>query len=563
MNKKHQVFIQLFVIVLATIIAYLPSLKNDFTNWDDPTLVVDNAHIRSLSADNLRSFFSTSYGGFGGYTPLVFISYALDYRLFGLDSRAFHATNLLLHVLNSLLIYALLYLLSGQLSVSFVVAVLFGLHPLHVEAVAWTQGRKDLLFSLFYVAALCCYTLFVQKKQKRSYYILAFVLFVLSLFSKVTAISFPLVIFLVEFYRSKRIDKSSVVRSIPFVIVSAVVLSLAFITNTSAPSPPAENASYLQNLGLFFYAFVFYAAKVFWPVGLIARYSMNIGQYPWQILINLAIFAVMAVFIYLAHRRKPETVVFGIAFSILTLAPTLPFHFSGQPYADRYMYLPVAGLLFIAAAMLVSLLSGIPETSPKRRWGAWLPLLLIVVLFGLQTFKLSGVWHDSFSLWTHVLEKDPKNATAYLKRSEAFDAAGRTDKALDDLARAAQFSPRDPNVYNNRGVIYFRQAQYEKAMSDYDRALSLNPFYVMGYINRGILWGRLGEFEKAVKDFSMVLAMDNRSYLAYYYRGLALKELNKVDLAIKDLETAYRLNPTGQVLGQIELLKRPKTPLPK
>jgi len=152
MRKKYQVIIHLFIIVLITIVAYFPSLKNDFTNWDDPDLILANVQIRSLSVDNLKNFFSTSYGGFGGYTPLVFISYALDYHFFNLDPRAFHATNLLLHILNSLLIYAFIYLVSRRISISLFVAALFSLHPLHVEVGAWTQGRKDLLFSLFYIA---------------------------------------------------------------------------------------------------------------------------------------------------------------------------------------------------------------------------------------------------------------------------------------------------------------------------------------------------------------------------------------------------------------------------
>lgn len=411
---------------------------------------------------------------------------------------------------------------------------------------------------------MTCYILFAQKGQKRIYYITAFFLFVLSLFSKVTAISFPLVLLLLEYHLSNKIDKSSLVRSIPFVIMSVVVLSLAFITNESGPPPaPTENVPYLQNLGLFFYAFVFYVAKVFMPFGLLARYSVDIGQYLWQMILNLAVFTVVAALIYLAYRRKPSALTFGIVFSILTLAPTLPFHFSGQPYADRYMYLPLTGLLFIPAMMLAPLLSETPETNLKKRFSLWLPLLLIAVLLGAQTWRLSGVWHDSLSLWTYVIGKDPKNATACLNRGEAFGATGQTDKALADLAQAARFNPRDPNIYNNLGTIYFGQAQYEKAMGEYDRALSLNPFYCLGYINRGVLWGRLGQFEKAVKDFSTTLALDNRAYLAYYYRGLAFKKLNEIGLAIKDLEAAYRLSPTEQVRGQIELLKQMKTQLPQ
>ncbi|MEN6311474.1 MAG: tetratricopeptide repeat protein [Acidobacteriota bacterium] len=560
MKNKCLVAAQLAVLALLTIIAFYPSLKNEFTNWDDPELVLANTRIRSLSAAGVRDLFTTSYAGFGGYTPLVFLSYAVDYHFSGLDPRAFHAVNLFLHVLNVLLVYAVLFLLCRRTSLSLAGAALFSLHPLHAEAVAWTQGRKDVLFSFFYLAALAAYLLFLRKKRKRVFYAAALLLFVLSLFSKVTAISFPLVLLLLEYQASRKIDRSSLARALPFVIMSAAVLVLAFITNKSGPPPaPMEAVPYLKNLGLFFYAFVFYIAKAFLPLGLLGRYSVDIGRYPWQVALALAVFAAAIALFVLAYKRKPEAVTFGIAFFVLTLAPTLPFHFSGQPYADRYMYLPLLGILFIPILMFALPPGETREEKPRPRWTWQVPVLVIAVLLGAQTRGLCAVWHDSLTLWAHVIRKDPGNATAFLKRGEALDAAGRTDEALADFAEAARLSPRDPSIFNNRGVIYFRRTEYEKAMADFDRAVALNPFYVMGYINRGILRGRVGQFEQAVKDFSLALILDKTSYLARYYRGLAFKELKKYDAAIDDLETAFRLKPSDQVRAEIEALKKMKS----
>jgi len=561
MNKKYRALIPLAVVVLITVAAYSPSLRNDFTNWDDAELVVANTRIRNLSSANVGEIFSASYGGFGGYTPLVFLSYAVDYHFFGLDPRAFHAVNLLLHVLNCLLAYAILYLLCRRASVSLAGAVLFSLHPLHVEAVAWAQGRKDLLFSLFYLAALACYLLYLQRGRRRGYYLAALLLFVLSLLSKVTAISFPLILLLLEYHASKKIDRSSLVRATPFAAAAVAVLTLAFLTNAAgAPTSPAESASYLSHLGLFFYAFVFYAAKAVLPVGLLARYSVDIGRQPQQLVLNLALFAVVTGLIYWAYKRRAPAATFGLAFAVLTLAPTLLFHFAGQPYADRYMYLPLLGLIFIPALMFASPLDRRGPAKPGKPWAWRVGLALVAALLGAQTWGLCGVWRDSLTLWTHVVEKDPENATAFLKRGEALDTAGRTAEALADFDRAAGLDPRDYKLFNNRGVVYFREKRYDKAMADFDRVVYLNPFFGMGYINRGILWGRLGRFDRAVKDFSTVLVLDKKSYSAYYYRGLAFKELKKFDAAAQDLETAYRLKPSAQVRAEIEALRNSINP---
>src|SRR4030042_6113653 len=166
MTKKTQIILQLCLIVLVTGIAFSPSLKNGFTNWDDPELLLENDAVKSLSSGNIRSLFSGSYAGFGGYTPLVFVSYALEVHFFQLNPKIFHIDNLILHVLNTVLIYFLILLISRNIRLSFITSLLFGVPPLHVEAVAWIQGRKDLLFSFFFLGASICYLLFLQKRDK-------------------------------------------------------------------------------------------------------------------------------------------------------------------------------------------------------------------------------------------------------------------------------------------------------------------------------------------------------------------------------------------------------------
>jgi len=564
MTKKTQIILQLCLIILVTGIAFYPSLKNGFTNWDDPELLLENDSVKSLSAGNVRSFFSGSYAGFGGYTPLVFMSYALEYHFFQLDPRIFHIDNLLLHVLNTVLIYFLIFLIIRNIRVSFITSLLFGIHPLHVESVAWIQGRKDLLFSLFFLGALISYLLFLQKRDKKNiYYILSLMLFTCSLFSKVTAVAFPFVILLLESYPGQKIDRSALRRSVPFFALAAVFLFLAFITLRPGSSgiPSAKgHLTYFQNLSLFFYAFVFYISKILLPVRLMARYSSDIGQYPLDLVLNIAVFAIACALIYSVYRRKKEFVTFGTAFFVLTLMPTLPFHFAGQPYADRYTYLPLAGILLIISAFFLEIL---PKKWPTRRilsYGAGAFLGLAVLLLGSKTWALSRVWHDSISLWTHVLKIDPQNAIAYLDRSQAYIEAGEMDKALADLNTGEKLEPENLKFGNNRGIIHFKRGEYEKALNEFNRTLALNPRFQLGYLNRAILWGRMREFEKSIHDLTAAIEINKYFYLAYYYRGIAYKELNLVDRALADFKAAYKISPTETARREIESLSSQKNP---
>jgi len=335
------------------------------------------------------------------------------------------------------------------------------------------------------------------------------------------------VILLLESYSGRKLDRSALRRSVPFFALAVVFLFLAFITlktGSSGIPTPKGHLTYVQNFSLFFYAFVFYISKILLPVRLMARYSSDIFHYPLGLVLNIAVFAVGGALIYFIYRRKKEFATFGTAFFVLTLMPTLPFHFAGQPYADRYTYLPIAGVLFILSAFFIEIL---PNKWPTRRilnCSAVAFLGLAVLLLGAKTRALSRVWHDSISLWTHVLNIDPQNAIAYFNRSHGYTDAGELDKALSDLDASQKLEPAFPNIYNDRGFIYFKRGEYDKALNEFNRSLALSPRFQLGYLNRAILWGRMREFEKTVQDLTTAIGINKHFYLAYYLRGIAYKD---------------------------------------
>lgn len=545
-------------LIFITVLANLPALKNGFTNWDDPRLVLKNPDIRSLSASNLGKIFSTSYIGLGGYTPLVVLSYAVEYRLHRLDPRIFHTTNLVLHVLNTLLVFWLFQLLGAGIGASFIVAAIFGIHPIHVEAVAWIQGRKDLLFSFFYIGALISYVQFLRKPGGRRFYFIALGLSGLALFSKIAAVSLAPVLLLLEWRVSKRIDRKALTRSAPFWGMALIFIFLGFLTHSPATSQAtAPHLSITRGLGLLFYSFAFYASKTLLPFGLHASYSVELSQNQAGLMLSLAGLAIVMTLLYLAYRRDRGAVVFGLLFFFFTLLPTLPSHLVGQPYADRYMYLPLVGILFALSTLFPTSLT--QTRQPQRGMAiSWVVLILVGILLGAQSWRLNGVWHDSVSLWTHVLRIDPKNVMAYLNRAEARVSDKSYGEAMSDYDQAQGLTPENPNIPMSRGAVYFLREEYAKALIEYDKSIALDPHFFEGFMSRGVLRARLKQFDKALEDFTAAVNLKATAYSGHYYRGLAFKELAMYDSALQELEIAYRISPTEQCRAQIAAVSAEK-----
>lgn len=399
------------------------------------------------------------------------------------------------------------------------------------------------MFSLFFLAGLIAYVGYIKKGRRAILYAAALVLFGLALFSKVTAISFPLVLLLLERHFEGRIDRPAVLRTAPFWLLSVMFFVLAFVLHDAMFTGSLRRVpSYVQSLSAFFYAFPFYAGKILAPLRLHPGYSNSIGHDPWQAVLGFLALATLASLAYLAYRRKPDLVTFGVGFAILTLLPTLPFHFFGQPYEDRYMYLPLAGILLALAGLIPAAAMRI---RPFGRAAAvlWPALVLVGGGLGAISSRQGLVWHDSISLWSYAAKEDPRNAVGLVKRGEALEEVGRLAEALDSYRQAELYAPESPRVPQHIGAVLFKQGELQKALDEYNRSLALDPLFYDGYLSRGVLWGRLGEYEKAVLDFTAALKL-NRTSKGFYYRAMAFLETRKTDAALEDLRSAYRIDPS-------------------
>ncbi|MGB1243575.1 MAG: hypothetical protein ACPG49_13690, partial [Chitinophagales bacterium] len=275
MSNSQNIKYILAVIVLGTFLVLSPALKNDFTNWDDNFYVLNNPIISSLSLDNIRAMFTQPIAG--NYHPLTILSLAFNHSFSGTNSTfAYILTNLILHLLNVCLTFYFVYLLSDKkVVVAAIVALFFGIHPMHVESVVWISARKDVLYAFFFLLALLSYWYYLSAKgtgEKRKWYALLLLSFLCALLSKPTTIVFPLVMALLYFYKTGWWNKRFVVSVLPFLIVSIGFAVLTYLTQKNSGAVEWEHPLW-QSPFFASYAFVFYIVKFVFPINLSAFYS--------------------------------------------------------------------------------------------------------------------------------------------------------------------------------------------------------------------------------------------------------------------------------------------------
>lgn len=541
LSTRSQLVIAILVLLGITLFVFLPSINNGFTNWDDPAYITENPDVQSLSWHNIRTYFLKSYMGMGGYTPMVLISYALEYHFFGPKPRVFHRHNLVLHLLNCLLVFFLIYLLCRDPLVCLVTTLFFAIHPVQVEAVAWIQGRKDLLFSFFYLTSLILYIVGLQKGNKKRFYYFSLLFFLLSLLSKILAMSLPLVLLAIDYYKGRGFNKTAVINKIPYLALAvAFVIFSIFSVSTADYSSFTFSTNILHNLFLFFYAIIFYVNKALAPLSLSARYSTAIPAVFPTLAFHLILFSAAAFVFYRIKKSLNRESVFSLLFFCLTLLPTAAFYLIGKPYADRYLYIPLIGIFFLAALWVVKWATA---SGPSLRVPILFTLVVVVVGCAILSRSRINVWRNSQTLWSDVIRHDPQSGTAYLNRGEAYLAEDKIEAAYKDMKKALIMNPRNANVYNNLGIIHFKTQRYQEALACYNRSIQLDPHSFRSYWNRGNLWGKMGRYQLAIADFSKALSMNATSTILLYYRGVTYKRVGQMDQAIADFNRILNINP--------------------
>jgi len=509
----------LIFILILTFLLYTRALRNDFLiGWDDGEYLSEKV-ISESGPINMPEIFSNF--NLGMYQPLAILSFAINHRTSGPTASAFILTNILLHLLNTYLTFRLTerwmrkspgdrpWIPAG------IVALLFAIHPMHVEAVVWISTRSSALYSAFFLGGLIAWDKYLENGKKTGQYLAVLALATLSMLSKSMAATFPLVMILIDFIRKRKFSRAVILEKLPFLALSVVFGIVAIKASASFGHITILEQEYsiAGRLALIVYGISFYIRKLFSPTGLSAIYAfpeMEGGHLPSYVYTS-AFWVVAAILVIVLPKRYRREFLFGGFFFLLTISMVLPLFWSRIfIVADRYTYIPYIGLFMIVARLLTDLWdirSSIDRSTQKLMI---LTTLLVFLMLGITSFNRIGVWKDTPTLLADVVEK---------KRSEADMAHG----------------------YFYLAGYYDAAGEAGEAMKYYDLALSRNPKYLLAYNNRGILKGRAGENAAAIKDFEAAIRIKPDYAEAYYNRGIAVYQAGDPHGACSDFEKARSL----------------------
>jgi protein O-mannosyl-transferase len=503
--------------LIPTLLFYLPALSCDFLNWDDPDLIVDNAHLSYLNGDFLHWAFTTFKGGY--WMPMVWLSLALDYRIGGPGSYVFHLDNLLIHGLNTLLVFWLsiqIFLVwdntkgtpqagekqGWQAPSACLAALLFGLHPLHVESVAWAIERKDVLYGAFFLSSLCAYLAYAASSRwKPLKYALSLLLFAASLASKPMAMTLPVVLVLLDLWplqRWAREKGKALFEKIPFFLGSLAVglVTLKTLAQANTLTNVAKLPPDLRVLNAF-HSIFFYLVKMVLPWNLAAYYPL---PYPAQAYSVGYLGSAAGVLLILAfgwhYRRSKPYLTWALVYYLITLAPVLGLVQPGsQGAADRFTYLPLLGFFLVFSAWLGSRFW-------RGKWPEILAMAALALALGLLTVRQLGFWRNSVVLWENARRVDAyETELVYSNLGNAYYAAHRLPDALENFDKAIALGPPESNPHEGKAIVLYDMGRVQDALEEFQTAISLNPGKLAIHQQLWIAYSRMGrQYEKALAE---------------------------------------------------------------
>lgn len=545
------------LLVVAVALAFSPAFGAEFVNWDDDAVLYENPHVHGLSAENLAWAWTFHIGH---WHPLTWMSYMVEYELFGLEPGPYHVTNVALHALGAVLVW----ILAGRLArrcgwcrgseepFAAFAALLFALHPLRVESVAWVTERRDVLSGVFLIGTLIAWLAAVRPPDRRvgpaerqavrhgGAYALAVVLFALSLLSKGWGLTLPAVLLVLDVWPLGRLRELGwgrlLVEKIPFALLAAAGGTLAYLAQRETGATAVVELAAPQKLAQVCYGLAFYVVTSLAPLRLNPIHLLDPDLDPTAPVYLAAIVGVAAAALVLAllRRRAPGVGVAFLVYAIL-VSPVLGLTQSGiQEVADRYSYLSTIPLAMLAAAGIVRVC--------RSRATLLLPGL-VVLLLAAGTWRQAHVWRDRMALWNHILELEPDHWFALNSRGSVYSARGEWVHARVDLDAALRVHPTGTYAelaYDNRGRLRTLEGDLDGALRDFDRALALEPDLVSARNNRGVARGMAGDLEGAIADWTAALEIEPRNPEARRNRGVARVELGRGAEAVVDLEPLAR-----------------------
>lgn len=609
-SNRFYFLLSALVVAIITLLVFLPSFSLQFVNWDDPYNLTENPTLKTFATQwnwqSVKTIFTSDI--IGNYNPLPIFTFAVEKYFFAndplLNPFIFHFDNVLLHVGCTLLVFLIFTQLGMNRVAAIIGALLFGIHPMRVESVAWITERKDVLYGLFFLASTVTYILFLQKEDaKKKWYLLTILLSVFAYFSKVQAVTLPLTMVAIDFYlKRKWLDpKVLILEKLPWWILSLTfgLINIYFLKqeNSLNSSDTVVHHTFIDKLAIGAYSYVIYLIKWIYP------YKMS-PLYPYSPEVPVAAYVCLAVvpffiigLLYWSVKNQKNNLIFGWAFFTFNVMFLLQIIGAGQGFlADRFTYIAYIGLFFL----LAKLYDWIKEIKPSYVLIMQIGFGVYLSLFAYLTMQQIKIWQNGGTMWEHVKKYYPNSPVVWKNLANYYrDQEKNRDKAIENYAQAIVLEPKNAYTYNdlakaymdkafsldasantqrselltlamqnyniavtkdsinhfpdkktsgeilvNRGVAYAVAGNTELALKDLTEGLTLNPTNLNGYLNRGLLYYNVKQYDLSLKDRDAYINLNPDNADIYYERGICKVSLGKNADAIADFDKAIALNPS-------------------
>ncbi len=545
----------LLVAVFLAIISlalFSPAISHDFINYDDPDYVTQNPHVQSgITRENVVWAFGNIAGDATYWHPLTWMSHMLDCQMFGLKPAGHHAVSIFLHAINTAILFLLLRRATGTFWCSLIVAVLFAIHPLKVDTVAWVTERKNILSTLFWFLTLYAYVSSCESKSgakpavESGRYLLALFLFALGLMCKPMLVTVPCVLLLLDIWPLKRIDLSSratfrqglslIYEKIPFFVLSAASAIITVAAHKKLGLVVSERQlSFGERIINSAVSYFTYFAHTVWPDRLAIYYPIPDFWPIGGIVLGFAfIIGIIAVVIW-ALRKCPAISV-GCLWFLGTLVPVIGILQVGiQSMADRFMYVPIIGLFIAIVWGFTALGDRFP--SVKRIMP---PLAFVaVVSFSVATTVQLRYWKNSHTLFAHAAKVIPNNIVAEVMLGVALEHEGDLDSALRQYEKALQMRPEFPQMHYDIANILAQQKKFDAAIGHYRSAIQLNPSYAEAHFNLAAVLEMNGTADEAIPEYEAALKIHPNDFDTLKALGTVLEMKGQHAMAAVHLSTA-------------------------
>jgi protein O-mannosyl-transferase len=548
-----------FIIILLTIFAYCDVRNHQFINFDDNAHITENSYIQSgLNFETLRWAFS--YTGIDYWQPLTWLSHIMDYWLFGLSPSGYHQVSLAIHILNSIFLFFIILGMTGAQYKAAVIALLFAVHPLNVESVAWVSERKTVLSTLFFMAALYAYIRYTRSNKIRLYFLVIF-LFALGLMSKPGIIIFPFLLLILDYWPLARFEKESVANNIGknilnlferflagfhlsvhsngyFLILEKVplfTLSLISYYISMASISKYNIVTNFDQIALDLRIYNLFVSTMKYLMNMVLPLKLSIFYpFPKSIPATHILYSILAMVLItiatIIYRKSRPWIITGWLWFLVALAPASGLIQAGlwPEMADRFMYLPMIGLFILVIWECDARMEG--------RYSGVLKMVLCcaVMVYFIALTKIQNLYFsNSYSLFTRAIEVTQENFIAYNNVGTALDSLNRGNEAIEYFQEAIKINPKCVIAMNNYAYCLSKRGDYINAYSLYKRAIAIQPNWPGLLINLASNLHLMGIPDESKKYLEKALELEPDNDKAHSLLGTILLEQGKTEEAIR------------------------------